>query len=119
MRCQYSFSKCPGATSAFFVIATCYANTTFLRIPYAPHPCFDSILTCRELCFFGVTGAGAKNDGFGFLNAWRRVFLDGNRHRAAGFSKGASMNAMYVVSAILAGLLLVYLFVALLKPEWF
>lgn len=29
------------------------------------------------------------------------------------------MTEFYVISAILAGLLLVYLFVAMLKPEWF
>jgi K+-transporting ATPase KdpF subunit len=29
------------------------------------------------------------------------------------------MSGFYIISAILAGLLLVYLFVAMLKPEWF
>jgi K+-transporting ATPase KdpF subunit len=29
------------------------------------------------------------------------------------------MTAVYVISAILAGALLIYLFVAMLKPEWF
>ena len=29
------------------------------------------------------------------------------------------MTAFYLVSAILAGLLLIYLLVAMLKPEWF
>ncbi len=29
------------------------------------------------------------------------------------------MTVFYFVSAILAGLLLVYLFLAMLKPEWF
>lgn len=29
------------------------------------------------------------------------------------------MTALYVVSAVLAVLLLIYLFVAMLKPEWF
>ena len=29
------------------------------------------------------------------------------------------MTAFYVIGAVLAGLLLVYLFVAMLKPEWF
>jgi K+-transporting ATPase KdpF subunit len=29
------------------------------------------------------------------------------------------MNAMYVVAAVVAGGLLIYLIVALLKPEWF
>ncbi len=29
------------------------------------------------------------------------------------------MSVLHVISAILAGLLLVYLFVAMLKPEWF
>jgi len=29
------------------------------------------------------------------------------------------MTAFYAISAILAALLLIYLFVAMLKPEWF
>lgn len=29
------------------------------------------------------------------------------------------MTAFYLIGAVLAGLLLVYLFVAMLKPEWF
>lgn len=29
------------------------------------------------------------------------------------------MTVFYIISAILAGLLLIYLFVAMLKPEWF
>ncbi len=29
------------------------------------------------------------------------------------------MSVFYVVSAVLAALLLIYLFVAMLKPEWF
>jgi len=90
-----------------------------LRFLYILHPPFDSILTCRELCFFGVTGAGERNDGSGFLNSRHRILLRVHRRRAAGFSKGAAMNAMYVISAILAGTLLVYLFAALLMPERF
>jgi K+-transporting ATPase KdpF subunit len=38
---------------------------------------------------------------------------------AASVSGGAIMTTFYLIGAVLAGLLLIYLFVAMLKPEWF
>ncbi len=72
------------------------------------------------LGFYGFDGTiEGRERGYCFSGVGRRVFLDiGTRCRAR-VLKGAIMSVFYLISAILAGLLFVYLFVAMLKPEWF
>jgi len=59
------------------------------------------------------------DDGCGLPDPGRWILLDLGGRCAAFVPEGATMTALYVVSAVLAVLLLIYLFVAMLKPEWF
>ena len=58
-------------------------------------------------------------DGSRFLVYWCGVFHTSYCVRAARVSGIPGMTTLYLICGTLALLLLIYLFVAMLKPEWF
>lgn len=67
----------------------------------------------------GVGFSSEKLDGPCFPVDRQGVFRIVHRLCAERVSGDEVMMVLYIISAVLAGFLLMYLFVAMLKPEWF
>jgi K+-transporting ATPase KdpF subunit len=59
------------------------------------------------------------DDGYDVLTCWHWLLRDLYRAGASCVPGDTVMTVAYVISAVLVGVLLIYLFVAMLKPEWF
>lgn len=92
-----------------------------LREPYSPGAESNNILIRRVVRFGWKRTARESTHGYCFPFHWSdlvRLHARGFRCRSHA-SEGDRMTAWYVVCGVVALLLLVYLFVAMLKPEAF
>jgi K+-transporting ATPase KdpF subunit len=70
--------------------------------------------------FFYQTQCSTEHDyGRRLSDHWHWLFRGLHRFDSTRVSENPVMTVMYVICGILALLLLIYLFVAMLKPEWF